>query len=58
VFQEDAQQSEVYNSCVRDLIMGCFEGYNAAILAYGQTGSTYKLIEVVRHIQWVHHQQI
>ena len=20
--------------------MGCFEGYNAAILAYGQTGST------------------
>ena len=25
--------------CSRNLILGCFSGYNATILAYGQTGS-------------------
>ena len=40
VFKDNSPQSQVYDSCVRDLVMGCFEGYNAAILAYGQTGST------------------
>ena len=25
--------------CSRNLILGCFAGYNATILAYGQTGS-------------------
>lgn len=24
---------------MRDLVLSCFEGYNAAVLAYGQTGS-------------------
>lgn len=40
MFKDNSPQSQVYDSCVRDLVMGCFEGYNAAILAYGQTGST------------------
>ena len=40
VFGESSRQEEVYEECVRDLVVGCFEGYNAAVLAYGQTGST------------------
>lgn len=24
---------------MKELVIGCFEGYNAAVLAYGQTGS-------------------
>lgn len=40
VFRDNSPQAEVYQACVKELILGCFEGYNAAILAYGQTGST------------------
>ena len=40
VFKEQEPQDEVYVNCIRDLVLGCFEGYNAAVLAYGQTGST------------------
>jgi len=32
-------QGEVYRDCVEDLVEGCFEGYNATVLAYGPTGS-------------------
>lgn len=40
VFREEAPQNEVYDHCIKDLVLSCFEGYNAAVLAYGQTGST------------------
>ena len=39
VFKESSTQREVYDDCIKDLVVGCFEGYNAAVLAYGQTGS-------------------
>jgi DNA replication protein DnaC len=39
VFNERSSQTEVYEKCVKELVMACFEGYNAAVLAYGQTGS-------------------
>lgn len=54
VFRDNSPQAEVYQACVKDLILGCFDGYNAAILAYGQTGSRYYYIfQVVKHLQWV-----
>ena len=39
VFTDSTEQRKVYESCVKDLVFNCFEGYNSAILAYGQTGS-------------------
>ncbi|KAM8816450.1 kinesin-like protein KIF21B isoform 3-T3 [Rhynchonycteris naso] len=39
VFDLDTWQEHVYSTCVRRLIEGCFEGYNATVLAYGQTGA-------------------
>lgn len=39
VFYDDSRQEEIFNVCARNLILGCFSGYNATILAYGQTGS-------------------
>ena len=29
----------MFESCVKNLVLGCFSGYNATVLAYGQTGS-------------------
>lgn len=31
-------QVHIYNTCVRHLIEGCLQGYNATVLAYGQVG--------------------
>ena len=39
VFDENAQQEEVFITCAQDLMLSCLAGYNATILAYGQTGS-------------------
>jgi kinesin family protein 4/21/27 len=39
VFASDAEQRELFDVCARNLVLGCFVGYNATILAYGQTGS-------------------
>uniref|UniRef100_A0A8C9WCT3 Kinesin family member 21B n=1 Tax=Scleropages formosus TaxID=113540 RepID=A0A8C9WCT3_SCLFO len=39
VFDMDAQQNQIYATCVHKLVEGCFEGYNATVFAYGQTGS-------------------
>ena len=39
VFGQSSSQDEIYEICSRNLILGCFSGYNATILAYGQTGS-------------------
>ena len=35
----DSKQEDVFDTCVKNLVLGCFEGFNATILAYGQTGS-------------------
>jgi kinesin family member 21 len=39
VFDTESSQDEVFETCSRNLILGCLQGYNATILAYGQTGS-------------------
>ncbi|XP_007456225.1 PREDICTED: kinesin-like protein KIF21B [Lipotes vexillifer] len=39
VFDLDTWQEQVYSTCVSRLVEGCFEGYNATVLAYGQTGA-------------------
>eukprot|EP00599_Poterioochromonas_sp_BG-1_P008389 CAMPEP_0173142146 /NCGR_PEP_ID=MMETSP1105-20130129/5918_1 /TAXON_ID=2985 /ORGANISM="Ochromonas sp., Strain BG-1" /LENGTH=1680 /DNA_ID=CAMNT_0014055489 /DNA_START=87 /DNA_END=5126 /DNA_ORIENTATION=- len=39
VFGSETSQTEVYDSCVEELLHAAFEGFNATILAYGQTGS-------------------
>ncbi|KAJ7329603.1 hypothetical protein JRQ81_015777 [Phrynocephalus forsythii] len=39
VFDIESQQGEIYTQCVEKLIEGCFEGYNATVFAYGQTGA-------------------
>ncbi|XP_028393675.1 kinesin-like protein KIF21A isoform X2 [Dendronephthya gigantea] len=39
VFDITSKQFEVYRDCIEGLIEGCFEGYNATVLAYGQTGA-------------------
>lgn len=36
VFDLDTWQEQIYSTCVSKLIEGCFEGYNATVLAYGQ----------------------
>ena len=38
-FGLDSQQEDVYELCVKNLVLGCFVGFNATVLAYGQTGS-------------------
>lgn len=39
VFSTQTTQKFVYESCVLSLVEKCFEGYNATVLAYGQTGA-------------------
>ncbi|KAH0616519.1 hypothetical protein JD844_027676, partial [Phrynosoma platyrhinos] len=39
VFDIESQQEEIYVQCIDKLIEGCFEGYNATVFAYGQTGA-------------------
>ncbi|XP_008109811.1 kinesin-like protein KIF21A isoform X7 [Anolis carolinensis] len=39
VFDIESQQEEIYVQCINKLIEGCFEGYNATVFAYGQTGA-------------------
>ncbi|XP_069800719.1 kinesin-like protein KIF21B isoform X2 [Dendropsophus ebraccatus] len=39
VFDMDTEQGRVYDVCARGLVEGCFQGYNATVLAYGQTGA-------------------
>ena len=35
VFDDASTQKEVYEQCAKDIALGCFDGYNATILAYG-----------------------
>ena len=37
-FDDETSQESVYHTCAEELINRCFEGYNATIFAYGQTG--------------------
>ncbi|KAM6215205.1 kinesin-like protein KIF21A isoform 5-T5 [Rhynchocyon petersi] len=39
VFDIDSHQEQIYSHCIEKLIEGCFEGYNATVFAYGQTGA-------------------
>jgi kinesin family protein 18/19 len=35
VFDDTSTQNEVYEACAKEIALGCFDGYNATILAYG-----------------------
>jgi len=35
----NATQEEVYHSCAADLVNRVLEGYNATVMAFGQTGA-------------------
>lgn len=39
VYDQDSSQEEVYNSSAKPLVLSTLQGYNAAIIAYGQTGT-------------------
>ncbi|XP_053512549.1 kinesin-like protein KIF27 isoform X2 [Artibeus jamaicensis] len=39
VFGKNSTQAEVYNVCIKPLVLSLIEGYNATVFAYGQTGS-------------------
>ena len=39
IYDENSDQSKVYDETGKDLVMSCLSGYNATILAYGQTGA-------------------
>ena len=34
-FGIDSRQEDVFEACVKNLVLGCFVGFNATILAYG-----------------------
>ena len=36
-FGESCTQADVFDACVRPLVLKCLDGYNATIFAYGQT---------------------
>lgn len=33
VFGEDSNQISIYDSCVKELVVGCFKGYNGTVFA-------------------------
>nr|KAF6433674.1 kinesin family member 27 [Molossus molossus] len=39
VFGKNSTQDEVYNTCIKPLVLSLIEGYNVTVFAYGQTGS-------------------
>lgn len=39
IFDTNSSQDDVYNGCMKDSILSVLEGYNATIIAYGQTGT-------------------
>ena len=38
-YDADLGQREIYENSVNQLVNGCFDGFNATVLAYGQTGA-------------------
>lgn len=43
-----ASQEDVFDCVGRDILENAFQGYNACIFAYGQTGKAIKLLNVYR----------
>ncbi|KAH0618753.1 hypothetical protein JD844_018209 [Phrynosoma platyrhinos] len=43
VFDLNTWQEQIYTTCVSKLVEGCFEGYNATVLAYGQVCVSFAL---------------
>ena len=41
IYWEDCAQNDIYDTSVKPLVKNFFEGYNATILAYGQTVCLY-----------------
>lgn len=39
VYDQDSTQNEVYDQTAKPLVLSTLQGYNAAIIAYGQTGT-------------------
>ena len=39
VFDENATQKLIYDSCMSAVVDACLEGFNGTVFAYGQTGS-------------------
>ncbi|EKX30876.1 hypothetical protein GUITHDRAFT_83606, partial [Guillardia theta CCMP2712] len=39
VYPPSSSQESIYSEWVKPLVDGCFQGYNATVLAYGQTGA-------------------
>jgi hypothetical protein len=39
VYGPDSQQEEVYQQSARSAVLNVLDGYNATIIAYGQTGT-------------------
>ena len=39
VYGPESQQTQVYNDSARDVVANVLQGYNASIIAYGQTGA-------------------
>jgi len=39
VLPQSTNQGEMYSTCANSLVKSCLEGYNATVLAYGQTGT-------------------
>uniref|UniRef100_A0A4W3IB36 Kinesin motor domain-containing protein n=1 Tax=Callorhinchus milii TaxID=7868 RepID=A0A4W3IB36_CALMI len=39
VLDQNANQEELYSTCVESLVHAFFQGFNATVFAYGQTGS-------------------
>lgn len=44
VYDNNVMQDSIYSDCVAKLVEGCFGGYNATVLAYGQTGTVNSFI--------------
>ena len=34
-FDQQSLQEDVFEYCVKNLVLGCFQGFNATVLAYG-----------------------
>ena len=34
-FGQKSMQQDVFDTCVKNLVLGCFLGFNATVLAYG-----------------------
>ena len=52
VYPPSASQESIYNEWVEPLVHGCFSGYNATVLAYGQTGAG--IIQAVYQTVWTY----